>query len=478
MKSCFAGVVLSATLCLAGPTAAVASEPPTAADYWHVSLDLPGLQMSDIRTRMIVRGRGDERFTAHSRPGALSDFEGFWRSLFGRLFKPELRRGAWLHLVDGRLHSDQGLSATARSVMLREPLDLRCPAASDEWTCSLESDDEQVGTARIRAVEQLGLPVDDYGDLLERIETKAEERIYRRDVLEHDGWRAFLSTLRDDLPVIRDDLDMLVAWFGATDLLPVSHIRLQRGGPGIEEMFAQASDASDELLSLEWEGSVAVVRVPSFAVSVDAFAEQLAEVFGQIQQASALVLDLRGNTGGNLSAMLVGAHLMGEQTGVGYFVSRSWWRMYSDEPTPERAAERLPVLDEPDLERFFEHLDHEGGLRGRVQPRTPRYEGPVYVLIDENTASASEPLAWQLQHAGAKLVGESTAGAMLSSNRFDVGDGWWLILPVADYYTAEGKRLEDRGVQPDHPSASDEALETALELIRNRRATAKTATMQ
>ena len=478
MKSCFAGVVLFAALCFVGPTAVVASEPPTSADYWHVSLDLPGLQMSDIRTRMIVRGRRDERFKAHSRPGALRDFEGFWRSLFGRLFKPELRRGAWLHLADGRLRPDWSLSATARSVMLREPLDLQCPAATEEWTCNLESDGEQMGTAHIWTVNQLGLPMDDYGALLERIEAKAEAQIYRREVLDDAGWQDFLSTLRDDLPVIRDDMDMLVAWFGATDLLPVSHIRLQRGGPAIEDMFEQASEASDELLSLEWEDSVAVVRVPSFAVSVDAFAEQLAGVFGQIQQASALVLDLRGNTGGNLSAMLIGAHLMGEQTGVGYFVSRSWWRMYSDEPTPERATERLPVLDEPDLKRFFEHLNQDGGLRGRVQPRTPRYAGPVYVLIDDSTASASEPLAWQLQHGGATLVGESTAGAMLSSDRFDVGNGWWLILPVADYYTAEGKRLEGRGVQPDHPSASDEALETALELIRNRRATAKVGKMQ
>ena len=140
------------------------------------------------------------------------------------------------------------------------------------------------------------------------------------------------------------------------------------------------------------------------------------------------------------------------------------------------AAARLPVLDEPDLKRFFEHLDHDGGLRGQVQPRSPRYAGPVYVLIDGNTGSASEPLVWHLQHGGATLVGEQTAGAMLSSSRFDAGHGWWLILPVADYYTAEGKRLEGHGVQPDHPSTSGEALETALGLIRGRLADAQAGT--
>lgn len=478
MRIWMTGVLVGATLCLAGWTTAVADEPPTSADYWHVALDLPGLRMSDIRTRMIVRGGRDERFKAHSRPGALGDFEGFWRGLLGRLIKPELRKGAWLHLVDGRLHSDWRLSATARSVMLRAPLAVHCPAASAEWTCSLENDGKQMGTARIRPVNQMGLPMDDYGALLDRVEATAEEQIYRPNVLDDAGWRRFIDTLREDLPVIRDDLDMLVAWFGAAELLPVSHIMLQRGGPGIEEMYTQPGKTSDELLSLDWEGSVAVLRVPSFAVSVEAFAVQLAEAFGQVEQASALVLDLRGNTGGNLSSMLVAAHLMGDQAGAGYFVSRSWWRMYSEPPTPELAAARLPVLDEPDLKRFFEHLEQDGGLRGQVRPRSPRYAGPVYVLIGGTTGSASEPLVWHLQHAGATLVGEPTAGAMLSSSRFDAGNGWWLILPVADYYTAEGKRLEGHGVQPDHPSESGEALETALGLIRGRLADAQGGKLQ
>ncbi|PKL96266.1 MAG: hypothetical protein CVV18_02430, partial [Gammaproteobacteria bacterium HGW-Gammaproteobacteria-8] len=137
-----------------------------------------------------------------------------------------------------------------------------------------------------------------------------------------------------------------------------------------------------------------------------------------------------------------------------------------------------PILDEPDLKRFFEYLDQDGGLRGQVQPRLPRYEGPVWVLIDGNTGSASEPLVWHLQHAGARLVGEPTAGAMLSSSRFEVGNGWWLILPVADYYTAEGKRLEGHGVRPDHSSKSGEALDTALALIRSTLAETQVGTSQ
>lgn len=181
MTHWIAGILLFAT----GVATVVAEDPPPA-DHWHVSLDLPGLQMSDIRTRMMVeRSRGD-RFKAHSRPGALRDFEGFWKSLFGRLLKPELRKGAWLHLVDGQVHPNRHLSATARSVMLRAPLELHCPAASTEWTCSLEDDGRQMGTARIREVNQLGLPMDDYGVLLDRV-LASYLRVDKRQHIHHSG---------------------------------------------------------------------------------------------------------------------------------------------------------------------------------------------------------------------------------------------------------------------------------------------------
>jgi hypothetical protein len=453
---------------LMATTGALADASLAEADRWHISLDLPAMRMSDVRSVLEIRHKRDGRFRAHSRPGALRDFQGFWRGFFGRIMKPELRRGAWLHLVDGQLDPDQGLSATLKSVMLRAPMQLECPAASGPWQCRLEVNGEVVGSARLQPAPDSQLPIADYEALLERIEATARAQIYLPQLLDEAGWKAFVAAVRDDLPKVMDDPDMLVAWYGAAGKLPVSHIMLLRGGPAMEDMFASPTAPVAELLRLRWQDSVAILRIPSFAVAIEPFAEQLAVAFSSLEQARALVLDLRGNTGGNLSSMLVSAHLMDETADAGYFVSRSWQRLYDDEPTPLRAIDRLPVIDEPDLARFMNHLEHDGGVQGRVQPRLPRFDGPVYVLIDRWTASASEPLVWHLQHRGATLVGERTAGAMLSSARFDVGNGWGLILPVADYHTATGERLEGRGIEPDHPHPSEQALEAAIDLIRAR----------
>ena len=54
---------------------------------------------------------------------------------------------------------------------------------------------------------------------------------------------------------------------------------------------------------------------------------------------------------------------------------------------------------------------------------------------------------------------------MLSSDSFDVGQDWVLSLPVSDYVTAEGRRLEGRGVEPDVKVKSNDAPKVARKLL-------------
>ncbi|MEP7220368.1 MAG: S41 family peptidase, partial [Bacteroidota bacterium] len=99
----------------------------------------------------------------------------------------------------------------------------------------------------------------------------------------------------------------------------------------------------------------------------------------------------------------------------------------------------------------------------------PYFTGQLFVLTNSGTASAAEPLAALLQETGrGRLIGERTRGYMLSSETYDLADGWSLRIPTADYYTAAGRRLENAGVVPDLPAASASALEEALRAARVR----------
>lgn len=88
----------------------------------------------------------------------------------------------------------------------------------------------------------------------------------------------------------------------------------------------------------------------------------------------------------------------------------------------------LPHVREPDLGAFFEALTGVGAAVGVVTPAGPRYDGPVSGLASPETASAAEPIVHLLKTTGrATVVGERTMGAMLSSDRADLGGGWALV---------------------------------------------------
>lgn len=68
---------------------------------------------------------------------------------------------------------------------------------------------------------------------------------------------------------------------------------------------------------------------------------------------------------------------------------------------------------------------------------------PVTVLVDENTASASEILAGALQdHDRALLVGRRTFGKALVQKPFQLQDGSLLSLAVGRYYTPVGRLIQ------------------------------------
>ena len=99
----------------------------------------------------------------------------------------------------------------------------------------------------------------------------------------------------------------------------------------------------------------------------------------------------------------------------------------------------------------------------RIDPMQPLFQGPVFVLTSARSISAAEIAADALKSTGrAKIIGEKTPGAVLSSKLFDIPGGFHLRVPIADYYSIKNGRLEGVGVTPDIPVSADQALEVAL----------------
>ncbi|HVK57862.1 MAG TPA: S41 family peptidase [Candidatus Kapabacteria bacterium] len=145
----------------------------------------------------------------------------------------------------------------------------------------------------------------------------------------------------------------------------------------------------------------------------------------QHRDKAGMILDLRGNVGG-MVGMIIGTagHFTTERIKLGTMLARDNTLMLPANP-------RL--------------VDTKGN---RVKP----FAGPVAILVDEITASASEVFAGGLQENGrVRIFGRTTSGQALPAVYSKLPNGDALYHPVADFVTSSGKRFEGRGVIPDEP---------------------------
>jgi carboxyl-terminal processing protease len=85
-----------------------------------------------------------------------------------------------------------------------------------------------------------------------------------------------------------------------------------------------------------------------------------------------------------------------------------------------------------------------------VYPQKNPYMGPVVVLVDCMSGSASESFSGGLQAVGrAVVVGEKSGGGDLDAAIDKLPTGALLLYAYADFVTAKGVSLEGRGVIPD-----------------------------
>ncbi len=305
-------------------------------------------------------------------------------------------------------------------------------------------------------------------ELVERAIATAEAAVPNPAFLSGSEWAEFKQTVRNPDVLVLDDGEFHRAFNEATDRLPFTHFRLH---------WQPRSGAQDDEppVSLAWpREDIAVVRIRGFEGDPMAITETLNEVIEQ--HASALLIDLRGNSGGSFpTAVALSRALSNESIDAGAFLTRDWFAHHGDYPTAEQ-YEAIAALEVLDLATFAAQLQRDGAARLILPAHAdPIFEGQLVILTDEDTASTSEPLVYLFQRRGVTVIGERTAGAMLSAEHFPMNETFRLFVPVADYVAPDGIRLDRRGVRPDIEVPGDQALERALRLIKAHRSVRRSA---
>src|SRR3546814_303793 len=93
---------------------------------------------------------------------------------------------------------------------------------------------------------------------------------------------------------------------------------------------------------------------------------------------------------------------------------------------------------------------------------------PLVVLLDENSAAASEILAAALQdHARAVIIGSTSYGAGTIQTALPLPNGGEFILTWTEVHTPANYRLDERGVMPTICTGGDVTTEEVLAALRS-----------
>jgi carboxyl-terminal processing protease len=161
-------------------------------------------------------------------------------------------------------------------------------------------------------------------------------------------------------------------------------------------------------------GGIGIMTITRFDDQTGQLARSAAQSF-KSQNVKSVILDLRGNGGGYLTAA---------QDVVGLWVNN---KTVVTERTNGKVVDDLKTGTDPVLE----------GL-------------PTVVLVNASTASASEITAGALHDYGiAKLVGEKTFGKGVVQKLIGLPDNAQLKVTVAKWYTPNGVNIQKQGISPD-----------------------------
>ncbi len=201
----------------------------------------------------------------------------------------------------------------------------------------------------------------------------------------------------------------------------------------IQRRIVEVTTVESQML----ENQVGYIQVTQFELVTGEQFKQAVDSLDQ-QGMESLIIDLRDNPGGVLDAVVeMAAYILPEDTLDGMIVSTSDKNGKGD--------------------RYYS----EGGKicfasdSGQKDPRYPKKDGheldiPMVVLINGNSASASEVFAGALQDYGcAKLVGTTSFGKGIVQSLVQLDDGSAVKMTVSHYYTPGGADLHKKGLDPD-----------------------------
>ncbi|MBI5836476.1 MAG: hypothetical protein HZB25_04440 [Candidatus Eisenbacteria bacterium] len=186
-----------------------------------------------------------------------------------------------------------------------------------------------------------------------------------------------------------------------------------------------------------------------------------------------LILDVRGCADADVSVLALLSQFAEKSSNAGFVANRRGLETLGRAMIVKYPRGTAESTGSPWL--FHPTLSERGLLVLRVQPVEKPYSGEVVVLADEGTAGFAELIPrWFREQKRGRVIGRITAGRGGLSAALRAAQGWFLELPTAALFAADGLPLEGRGAVPtnfvkwrqiDVRAGADPDIERALQLL-------------
>lgn len=213
--------------------------------------------------------------------------------------------------------------------------------------------------------------------------------------------------------------------------------------------FQNTTESYDEVLpTVSIDGNIAIIKLPDFLGTAEAGQKyaKIAEDFihENRDKIKGVVLDLRGNTGGDMGPMATAVSSLLPDGELVYYHYRSY---------------DVPVT-------LKNGVVSNAGTGGKSLYPDEKLNVPVAILTDDMTASSGEALALCFRGLeNTRTFGAPTAGYTSVNMLYNMYDGAQMYLTVAFDKARTGEIFKETPIEPD--VATDSPLEAALEWLRS-----------
>lgn len=225
-------------------------------------------------------------------------------------------------------------------------------------------------------------------------------------------------------------------------------------GGGKHSMLMTKSESQDTtesynevLPTVSLDGDIAIIKLPDFLGTAEAGQKyaKVAEDFihENRDKIKGVVLDLRGNTGGDMGPMATAVSSLLPDGELVYYHYRSY---------------DVPVT-------LKNGVVSNAGTGGKSLYPDEKLNVPVAILTDDMTASSGEALTLCFRGLeNTRTFGAPTAGYTSVNMLYNMYDGAQMYLTVAFDKARTGEIFKETSIEPD--VATDSPLEAALEWLR------------